>query len=265
LIYNTGMVLYNPWHGCHKISPGCENCYVYRIDAHYDRDPSIVSKNGTFNLPIKKNRQGNYTIPSGETVYTCFSSDFLVEEADEWRPEVWKMMKLRTDLTFIFLTKRIARLEKVLPADWGGGYDNVIIGCTVENQLQARLRLPIFLKLPIKHRNIICEPLLEAIDLSPYLSNEIEMVLVGGESGSEARVCDYDWVLSLRNQAISKGIAFHYHQTGAKLLKDGILYKIPRKNQSDQAHKAKLDWSKSLSQRHIQKHHDGETDHDTDR
>lgn len=237
-------MLYNPWHGCHKISPGCDHCYVYRIDARYDRDPSVVTKNGTFTMPLKKNRQGHYTIPSGETVYTCFSSDFLVEEADVWRQDVWKMMKTRQDLTFIFLTKRIARLEKVLPEDWGEGYDNVIIGCTVENQRQAQVRLPLFLKAPIKHRNIICEPLLEAIDLSPYLSDQIEMVLVGGESGNEARVCDYAWVLSLRDQARSKGIAFHYHQTGALLLKDGILYKIPRKNQSNQAHKAKLDWSK---------------------
>jgi protein gp37 len=237
------MVLYNPWHGCHKISPGCENCYVYRIDEKYQRDASLVTKNSSFNLPLRKDRHGNPTIASGEIVYTCFSSDFLVEEADEWRKDVWKMMKTRQDLTFIFLTKRIARLVKVLPEDWGEGYDNVIIGCTVENQLQAALRLPIFLNLPIKHRNIICEPLLEAIDLSPYLSHKIELVLVGGESGNNARVCDYEWVLSLHQQALSNKIAFHYHQTGARLLKDGILYKIPRKNQSSQALKANLDWS----------------------
>ncbi|MFR5864555.1 MAG: DUF5131 family protein [Acutalibacteraceae bacterium] len=54
--------------------------------------------------------------------------------------------------------------------------------------------------LPIRHKQIICEPLLERISLSPYLGPQIERVLVGGESGPEARVCDYDWVLDLRAQ-----------------------------------------------------------------
>jgi len=238
------MVLYNPWHGCHKISEGCRHCYVYRMDAQYGRDSSIVKKNKSFDLPLKLDRQGNYIIPSGELVYTCFSSDFLIEEADAWRGEVWGMMRRRSDLTFIFLTKRIARLQQCLPSDWNEGYPNVLIGCTVENQQQADARLPIFIKLPIQHRSICCEPLLEAIDLSPYLSDKIDQVLVGGESGPEARTCDYQWVLSLRQQAISKNISFHYHQTGANLIKDGVLYKIPRKNQSEQAAKAKLDWSK---------------------
>lgn len=240
------MVLYNPWHGCHKISPGCDHCYVYRGDARYARDASIVTKNKNFDLLTRKNKKGQYVIPSGEMVYCCFSSDFLIEEADLWRPEVWKMMKLRSDLNFIFLTKRIARLAKVLPEDWGDGYINVTIGCTVENQVQADIRCPIFLKLPIKHRNIVCEPLLGSIDLRSYLSDAIELILVGGESGPEARNCDYAWVLDLHQQACSNKISFHYHQTGARLLKDGILYKIPRKNQTEQAYKAKLDWSDSM-------------------
>ncbi|KAF0226850.1 MAG: bacteriophage protein gp37 [Erysipelotrichaceae bacterium] len=238
------MVLYNPWHGCHKISEGCRHCYVYRMDAQYNRDSSIVKKNRSFELPLRLNRQGNYIIPSGELVYTCFSSDFLVEDADAWRNEVWRMMKIRSDLTFIFLTKRISRLQECLPEDWNEGYPNVVIGCTVENQKEADARLPIFINAPLQHRIICCEPLLEAIDLSPYLSDKIQQVLAGGESGPDARPCDYQWVLSLREQAISKNISFHYHQTGANLIKDGVLYKIPRKNQSDQAMKAKLDWSK---------------------
>ena len=83
------MAQWNLWHGCHKISPGCKNCYVYRFDAAFNRDASIVSKNADFGLPLKRKRNGEYKIPAGETVYTCFTSDFFLKEADEWRIEAW--------------------------------------------------------------------------------------------------------------------------------------------------------------------------------
>lgn len=85
-------------------------------------------------------------------MFTCFTSDFLLKDADEWRGECWKMMRERRDCWFYFFTKRIDRLEECLPPDWGEGYDNVLIGCTVENQSMADYRLPIFRALPVKHR-----------------------------------------------------------------------------------------------------------------
>lgn len=48
------MSLWNPWHGCTKCSPGCQNCYVYRRDAEFGKDASIVKKTASFNLPVKK-------------------------------------------------------------------------------------------------------------------------------------------------------------------------------------------------------------------
>src|SRR5690554_2100360 len=101
------MTTWNPWHGCHKISAGCQNCYVYRIDARYDRDSSQVKKTGNFTLPLKRNRAGAYKIPGGETVYTCFTSDFFVEDADPWRLQAWQMIRERSDLHFLMITKRI--------------------------------------------------------------------------------------------------------------------------------------------------------------
>ena len=80
------------------------------------------------------------------------------------------MIKERKDLTFLFLTKRIERFLNCIPMDWGNGYDNVIIGCTVENQAAADSRLSIFDKLPIIHKNIICQPLLQRINLSSHLN-----------------------------------------------------------------------------------------------
>ncbi|MDQ5983681.1 MAG: hypothetical protein RUMPE_00706 [Eubacteriales bacterium SKADARSKE-1] len=238
---------WNLWHGCHKISPGCKNCYVYRQDALFDKDSSIVNKTKSFELPIKRKRNGEYTIPSGETIYTCFTSDFFVEEADLWRADAWKMIKERSDLNFLIITKRIDRFKNHIPADWNKGYDNVAIACTVENQDRADFRLPIYLKLPIKHKIIICEPLLEKINLSSYLNDSIEMVVVGGESGNSARICNYDWILDIRQQCINFNVNFHFKQTGANFKKDGKTYRILRKFQHQQAKKANINYKNGVN------------------
>jgi len=234
---------WNPWHGCTKISPGCKHCYVYRQDARYGTEISSmeVRKTLSFDLPLKRGRNKLYKIPPGEVVFTCFTSDFWVEEADDWRPSIWDIIRARKDLYFYIFTKRIARFNIGLPTDWGNGYDNVMIGCTVENQEMADFRLSIFKGLPIKHKSIIVAPILEKIDISAYLDLSIGEVAVSGESGNDARVCDYNWVLEIRRQCVEKGVPFLFHQTGAKFLKDGKLYKINRKFQISQARKAGID------------------------
>jgi len=234
---------WNPWHGCKKISAGCLNCYVYRIDARHGKDSSIIAKNADFDLPVRKNRKGEYKLqPDGESiVYTCFTSDFFLDEADDWRIQVWKMIRLRSDLTFLIITKRIHRFYECIPDDWGDGYDNVIICSTVENQDRADYRLPILLKAPIKHKMIICEPLLSDVDLTEYLCPSIETVIAGGESGDEARICDYDWILHIRQQCIDAKIPFHFKQTGANFKKGDKIYCILKKDQHTQAAKANID------------------------
>ena len=162
------------------------------MDEAFGRNGGEVRINSDFLLPLRESK-GQMRIPSGETVYTCFSSDFLIEEADEWRQDAWRMMRLRSDLHFVFFTKRIERLASRLPDDWDDGYENVTVGCTCENQQRADERLPVFLSLPLRHRIIVCEPLLTPIDLRPYLDRtKIEEVSAGGESGDGARVCDLD-------------------------------------------------------------------------
>lgn len=240
------MAIWNLWHGCHKISSGCKNCYVYRQDIQYDRDSSIVVKTSKFNLPIKKDRNGKYKIKPGEIVYTCFTSDFFLEDADDWRIDAWDMIKTRKDLYFLIITKRIDRFHVNLPSDWGDGYDNVCICCTAENQERADYRLPIYLSLPIKHKAIICEPLLEKINLLPYLTNDISQVIAGGESGNSARVCNYDWILDIRSQCISNNISFYFKQTGAKFIKDNKLYRVLRKYQHSQAQKANINFDNNI-------------------
>lgn len=235
---------WNPWHGCTKISPGCKYCYVYRQDEMYGAmvSSSQCRKTGNFNLPIKKRRDGGYKIPEGKVVFTCFTSDFFLEDADNWRKDCWEMMKQRSDCWFYFFTKRIDRFYKCIPDDWGNGYENVLIGCTVENQEMANRRLPIFKGLPIKHKSIIASPLIGHIDISQYLDDSIEEVSVGGESGVNARACNFDWILDLRRQCVEKHIPFRFHQTGACFIKDGKTYRIKRGYQLIQARKAGIDY-----------------------
>ena len=235
--------MWNLWHGCHKLSAGCKYCYVYRGDYNRGIDSSVVTKTKSFDLPVQKKRNGDYKIPPGSMVYTCFTSDFFLDDADPWRPEAWEMMRERNDLNFMMITKRIDRLQKCMPDDWGDGYDNVTICCTVENQDRANYRLPIYKAAPIKHKIIICEPLLEKIDLNPYnIGSWVEQVVAGGESGKEARVCDYEWIIALREICIKENVSFWFKQTGAKFIKDSRLYNINRQFQHAQARKSGLSY-----------------------
>jgi len=152
------------------------------------------------------------------------------------------MIRKRTDIEFLILTKRIDRFLVSLPSDWGAGYDNVNIGCTVENQELADYRLPLFLSYPIKRRFIACAPLLEGIDLTPYLHG-VDHVTVGGETGREARECDYDWVLNIREQCAKANITFWFKNTGSLFKHDGVVDKINPFKQTSAAKEFDIDIS----------------------
>jgi protein gp37 len=224
---------WEPWTGCYKISDGCTYCYFYGpYSKRYGQNS--VYKTNEFDKPIAKTTKGIDKIQSGKIVATCFASDFFIAEADEWRTDAWAMIKKRPDLDFLILTKRIDRFTVSLPNDWSDGYDNVNIGCTIENQESADYRLPLFLSYPIKHRFIAAAPLLGAMDLSAYLDG-IEHVTVGGETGLEARICNYDWVLAIREQCVKAGVTFWFKNTGSLFSHDGTVQKINPFKQSSVA------------------------------
>lgn len=226
---------WNLWHGCHKKSEGCKNCYVFARDKQVGRDANIVFKTKAFNLPILKDRKGNYKYPSGTLFDTCFSSDFFLEDADAFRKEALAIIKERNDCDFFLLTKRPERINNCLNVQ---DYPNLHIACTCENQKRIEERLPVYLQLPLQEHIIAIEPFLEEIDLNAFSAYKIDMITVGGESGVEARVCDFKWVEKIHDFAKEKGIDFHYHQTGAKLIVNNKLYSIPRNKQHSQAAKA---------------------------
>lgn len=93
--------IWNPWHGCIKKSEGCDNCYMYFLDKLHNRDGSCIYRSKTnYNYPLQKDRKGNYKIKSGEMIRVCMTSDFFLENADEWRDEAWNLMRLRSDVIF---------------------------------------------------------------------------------------------------------------------------------------------------------------------
>lgn len=233
--------MWNPWRGCHRYSEGCRFCYIHKGDAKRGTDTDTIVKTDGFNAPIIRKKNGEYKMNSG-TVYLCFSTDFLLPEADGWRDECWDMIRERSDCRFLFLTKRIERFMDCVPADWGEGYDNVVVGCTVENQERADERLSIFKTLPIRHKNIICQPMISAINLEAYLDG-VELVVVGGESDRDARPLRFEWVLEVREQCIKKQVAFEFRQCGTHFIKDGKAYTLQVRDLAAQARKAKINYS----------------------
>ena len=236
---------WNPWHGCTKISEGCKHCYMMYNDHKRGLDGTKIYKTQSFYYPLEKDRYGEYKIKSGEVIRICMNSDFFLEEADPWRDEVWKIIKQRSDVIFYILTKRAHRIASCLPSDWQGGYENVLLNVTCENQRQADLRLPILMRIPAKHKGIMCAPLIGSIDLSKYLEQmQIDQIVVGGENYGSNRCNHHEWVESLFRQAKAKNIKFCFIETGTYYKKDQTIYRIVSKQkQAKQAYKSGLQYS----------------------
>lgn len=238
--------IWSPWHGCKKISEGCQNCYMYYLDKIHknNKSSSEVYKTTSFNYPLQKDRLGNYKISSGEQIRVCMSSDFFVDEADAWRDEAWNIMRIRKDVIFFILTKRPERVLDHLPSDWEDGYENVFFNVTCENQKRADERIPILLKLPFKHKGIMCAPFIGEISILKYLeTGEIEQVIVGGENYDGARICDFEWVKILHNECMQCNVRFCFIETGTKFRKDGKVYTLPNKDlQATMAFKSNMNY-----------------------
>lgn len=237
--------IWNPWHGCIKCSEGCENCYMYFLDSIRDQDGRNIYKTKTnFKYPLQKNRAGEYKVKSGEMIRVCMTSDFFLEEADEWRAEAWEIMSIRSDVKFFLLTKRPQRVRECLPFNWGSGWENIFFNVTCENQKRADERIPILFDLPFKHKGIMTAPLIGPVDIEKYLkTGKIEQVICGGENYNGSRICRYEWVKSLSEQCKKYDVTFNFIETGSVFEKDGKVYNIPdKKVQSQQAYRSGLNY-----------------------
>ncbi len=185
-----------------------------------------------------------YMVKSGEKIRVCMTSDFFLEEADQWRDEAWEIMKIRSDVIFYLLTKRPQRVLKCLPKDWNDGWENIFFNVTAENQQRADERVPILLELPFKHKGVMCAPFIGRISLDKYLqSGQIEQVVCGGENYDGARPCNYGWVKLLRQECERYNISFTFIETGTKFIKDRKLYTLPDKRlQAEMAYKSGISY-----------------------
>lgn len=224
---------WNPWHGCHKISPGCKNCYMFRDKARYGQDPNVVVRSKTqFSQPLKWKES--------RKIFTCSWSDWFIEEADEWRDEAWDIIRRTPQHTYQILTKRIERADGRIPVPV---LPNVWLGVSAENQEWADKRVPLLLQTPAAKRFLSIEPQLGPVDLMwPETSNKAEMCcggtwldecacggrpvnppllhgidwcIVGGESGHGARPMRVEWAESLIDQCRESGTACFVKQLGA--------------------------------------------------
>lgn len=246
--------IWNPWHGCVKCSEGCEHCYMYYLDRMRNcNGADIYRTKAGFRYPLQKDRKGNYKIQSGEMIRVCMTSDFFLEEADEWRAEAWEIIRQRPDVIFFLLTKRPQRVKEHLPADWGNGWENVIFNVTCENQKRADERIPILLELPFKHKGIMFAPFIGRVSIEKYLgAGQIEQVICGGENYDGARCCDFDWVKSLREECVAHDITFCFIETGTHFVKDGKHYHMPKKQvQSRMAYKSGMNYQGKKMEFHL--------------
>ncbi|MDO4280007.1 MAG: DUF5131 family protein [Peptococcaceae bacterium] len=236
--------IWNPWHGCVKKSEGCDHCYMYFLDRKRGKNGADIYRTDKgFTYPLARDQQGRYKIQSGEMIRVCMTSDFFLEAADAWRDEAWSIMRARSDVIFMLLTKRPERVAEHLPRDWGEGWENIFFNVTCENQRRADERLPLLLELPFKHKGFMAAPFIGPVSAAAYLATgQIEQVICGGENYDGARPCHFEWVQALRQECVQTGTRFCFIETGTRFVKDGRGYHLPNKRlQSEMAWRAQMD------------------------
>jgi protein gp37 len=131
----------NFWRGCTKVSPGCAECYMFRDQRRYGRDPEVVVRCSptTFNAPMtRKWRAKAAAIAANDgrrmRVFTCSWSDFFHEASDPWRADAWDVIRACPEYDWQILTKRPELVADRLPADWGDGWPHVWLGVSIENR-----------------------------------------------------------------------------------------------------------------------------------
>ena len=216
---------FNPWWGCARVSPGCENCYAEtwakRVGAKIWGTAAerrfFTDKH--WREPLKWNHEAEVE-DVRRRVFCASMADVFEGRADldAARSRLWELIGATKHLDWLLLTKRPENIKRMAP--WARWPTNVWIGTTVEDQKRAELRLPYLLEVPATKRFLSCEPLIAPVNLDPWLSTKsgfsftIDWVIAGGESGAHARPMLPSWARTLRDQCKQAGVPFHFKQWG---------------------------------------------------
>jgi protein gp37 len=212
---------WNPIAGCTVLSFGCTNCYAMRLASRLAamgqgkyRGTTRISGgrpkwNGSVNLdPPSLDLPRRWT--KGRLIFVNSMSDLFHEKVPlEFIQKVFATMNETPQHTYQVLTKRADRLEELSPMlRWGS---NIWMGMSVEGEHYVS-RIGNLRRTRAKTKFLSLEPLLGPLDDLDL--NEIDWVIVGGESGPSARPMKCSWVRSIRDRCVAEGVAFHFKQWG---------------------------------------------------
>ena len=200
---------WNPVTGCRKVSDGCRFCYAERFAERWRGIPGHPYEQG-FDLRLWPDRlQQPLRWQRPRTIFVNSMSDLFHEDIPEdYVQEVFAVMAQCPQHRFQVLTKRHNCLRDL--ADRLPWPDNVWMGVSVESQRWVE-RVEALRQTPARIKFLSCEPLLEELIMD---LEDIDWVIVGGESGPHARPMQKQWALSIRDQCRASGTRFFFKQWG---------------------------------------------------
>lgn len=223
---------WNPIRGCSRVSAGCKNCYAERIAARFSgvgMPYEGLSKNGRWTGEVRfvtERIDDPRQWKKPRRIFVNSMSDLFHKKVKlDWIGQIYTVMRYSPQHTFQILTKRpqgMLEYFKLLPASMI--LPNVWLGVSVEDQKTADERIPLLLQTPAAVRFISAEPLLGPINLvkafgqgvGELMTDHLDWVIVGGESGPGARPMNPDWARSLRDQCEMSGVKFFMKQMSKK-------------------------------------------------
>lgn len=187
---------FNPWWGCTKIAPGCDNCYAAALDKRTGGDywaPKQAprrTKLANWRKVMRWNEQAEIE-NRRHRVFCGSMMDWCDKDAPPGaRYDLFSLIKMTPMLDWQLLTKRATLIERCLPADWGSGYDNVWLGVTCENMEHGYPRMKALQLVKAKVKFVSFEPLLEDLQFIAIYLRHIDWAIIGGESGPGYRVME---------------------------------------------------------------------------